>query len=292
MPTFETPQPISVSFEVGVGDIRIAASDRPDTTVEVRPSDPSKRADVIAAEQTKVDYAGGRLVVKAPRGWRQFRPWGGHDSIDVLIELPVDSHVEGQAGVAGLSCSGRLGECRYKTGVGDVHVEQAGPVHVRIGAGDVAVDRAFAKTDIATGSGTVRLGTVDGRAVVKNSNGGTWVGGVTGSLRVHAANGRIEVDQSHASVTAKTANGDIRIGGVRGGAVVAETAFGEIEIGIRDGIAAWLDLNTKFGNVQNDLDAADRPGARDEAVEVRAHTSYGDITVGRSKDSIASKEDS
>ena len=28
MPTFDTPEPISVSLELGVGDVRIAASDR------------------------------------------------------------------------------------------------------------------------------------------------------------------------------------------------------------------------------------------------------------------------
>ena len=44
MPTFETPEPISVSLELGVGDVRIAASERTDTVVEVRPSDPPKNA--------------------------------------------------------------------------------------------------------------------------------------------------------------------------------------------------------------------------------------------------------
>jgi hypothetical protein len=54
MPTFDTPQPISVTVELGVGDLRIVASDRTDTMVEVRPSDPAKKADVTAAEQTRV----------------------------------------------------------------------------------------------------------------------------------------------------------------------------------------------------------------------------------------------
>jgi hypothetical protein len=46
--------------------------------------------------------------------------------------------------------------------------------------------------------------------------------------------------------------------------------------------AAWLDLTTRFGNVHNDLDAAERPEPGEDAVEVRARTSYGDITVHRS----------
>ena len=59
MPTFDTPEPISVSLELGVGEVRIAASDRDDTVVEVRPSDPTNSDDVSAAERTRVEYAEG-----------------------------------------------------------------------------------------------------------------------------------------------------------------------------------------------------------------------------------------
>ena len=74
MPTFETPNPITVDVELGVGDIRIDASERTDTVVEVLPSDPDKPGDVTAAEQTRVDLAGDRLVIRGPRGWRQWTP--------------------------------------------------------------------------------------------------------------------------------------------------------------------------------------------------------------------------
>ena len=40
MHRFDTPDPISVTVELAVGDIRIEASDRADTVVEVRPRDP------------------------------------------------------------------------------------------------------------------------------------------------------------------------------------------------------------------------------------------------------------
>ena len=41
MPTFDTPGPISAVIDLVVGDARITASDRDDTTVEIRPSDAS-----------------------------------------------------------------------------------------------------------------------------------------------------------------------------------------------------------------------------------------------------------
>jgi len=55
MPVFDTPEPISVTVELGVGDLRVVAGDRADTVVEVRPSDPAKKGDVTAAEQTRVE---------------------------------------------------------------------------------------------------------------------------------------------------------------------------------------------------------------------------------------------
>jgi DUF4097 and DUF4098 domain-containing protein YvlB len=282
MRTFETREPISVTVQLGVGDIRIVAGDRTDTVVEVRPSDPAKKSDVTAAEQTRVEYSGGKLLIKTPKGWRQYTPWGGGESIDVQVDLPAGSHVRGEAAAATLRCTGRLGECRYETSAGDVHVDQAGPVQLRTVAGDIAVDRALDHGDVTTRSGAVWIGTIDGTAVIKNSNGDTKIGEVTGDLRVSTANGRIVVDQSHATVAAKTANGDVRLGEVARGPILAETAFGNVDIGIVDGVAAWLDLNTSYGNVQNDLDAVERPEPGEDAVEVRARTSYGDITVTRS----------
>jgi len=282
MPTFDTPEPISVTVELDVGDLRIVASDRTDTMVEVRPTDAAKKADVAAAEQTRVEYAGGRLLIKAPRGWRQYTFRGGGESIDVQVELPAGSNLQGETGVAALRCSGRLGECRYKTGVGDIRLDQAGAVQLRTGVGDITVEGADGDAELTTGSGSLQIDRVGGAAVVKNSNGDTWIGEVAGDLRVNAGNGRISVDQARETVAAKSANGDVRLGEVGHGSVLAQTGFGKVEIGIRDGVAAWLDLNTRFGNVNNDLDAAGRPGQDEDAVEVRARTAFGDITVHRS----------
>jgi DUF4097 and DUF4098 domain-containing protein YvlB len=290
MPTFDTPEPISVTVEFGVGDLQIVASDRTDTTVEVRPSDPAKNADVTAAEQTRVEYASGRLLIKAPKNWRQFTWRGGGESVDVQVELPAGSQLRGETGVAALRSRGRLGECRYKTGIGDIQLDQAGAVQLRTGVGDITVEQAGGDAELTTGSGSLRIDGIDGTAMVKNSNGDTWIGRVTGDLRVNAANGRISVDQASATVAAKSANGDVRLGEVAHGAVLAQTAFGKVEIGIRDGAAAWLDLNTRYGTVRNDLDAAERPGPGEDAVEVRARTSFGDITIRRSSANDSGKD--
>jgi len=263
MQTFETPKPIDVTAELGVGSLQLAAADRSDTLVDVRPSDPSKRSDVVAAEQTIVEYANGRLLVRAPKGWRQWSPLGpwGHESIDVHIELPSGSSLSGHVGVGAVRSSGRLGDCRFRTGAGDINLDEADAVELRTGAGDAIAERVHGTAQVTTGSGAVRISSADERAVVRNGNGDTWIGEVTGEARVNAANGRISIERAHAGVVAKTANGDVRLGLVKHGAVVAQTSFGAVEVGVQDRVAAWLDLDTKFGTLLNELDEAARPDA-------------------------------
>jgi DUF4097 and DUF4098 domain-containing protein YvlB len=278
MPVFATPEPISVTIELSAGDARIIASNRADTVVEVRPRDGSKGSDIRAAEQTRVEYSSGRLLVKTTQ--RTFIGRGG--SVEVTVELPAGSAVQGDSGMGDLSSEGHLGECRFKTGMGSIRLGHTGALHLKTGMGNIAVDRVAGDVEVSTGSGQVRIGQIEGVAVIKNSNGDCVVGEVTGDLRVKSANGRISIDRAHASVVAKTANGKVRIGEVIRGAIVLETAAGELEVGIREGTAAWLDASSSYGRVINSLDEADSPGQSEATVEVRARTSYGNITIHRS----------
>jgi DUF4097 and DUF4098 domain-containing protein YvlB len=107
------------------------------------------------------------------------------------------------------------------------------------------------------------------------------VGDVTGDLRVKAANGDIAIGRARGSVAAKTANGDVRIRDASHGVIVMETAAGELEVDIHEGVAAWLDVNTSFGTVRNALGTSDGPASSEGTVEVRARTSFGDIVIGR-----------
>jgi hypothetical protein len=97
--TFSTPSPIAVALDLYVADVRLAASDRTDTVVEVRPSDEADESDVKTAQQGRVDYAGGMLRVTGPKpGTFDFSR--KTRSVEVSIELPSDSQVslETQAG--------------------------------------------------------------------------------------------------------------------------------------------------------------------------------------------------
>jgi DUF4097 and DUF4098 domain-containing protein YvlB len=280
MPTFETPQPILATIDIVMGDVRVSAGEHRATVVDVQPSDPSDKEDRKAAELTRVEYANEQLLVKAPklRSW-SLRSGGG--SIDVTIELPAGSDVHCDARLAGIQCDGRLGDCRIKTGLGHIRVDRTDTATLKSGTGDVSLGHATGRVEVTTGSGEVRLGELDGSAVVESASGDTWVGVADGDLRLKSASGRIFVDHARATVVVKSAHGDIRLGEVVRGAAVLETRAGDIEIGIGEGTAAWLDVRTLMGTVHNALDAAEAPEPSAQTAEVRARTSFGDVVVAR-----------
>jgi DUF4097 and DUF4098 domain-containing protein YvlB len=280
MPVFDTQQPVPVTIDVLAGDIRITASDRADTVVEVRPSDLGHDPDIRAAEQTRVEMTSGGLLIKGPRQRSQslFNKAG---SVDVTVDLPAGSQVRAEATVGAVRAIGVLGECRVKTSAGDIEIDESGPADLRCSAGSIIADRVAGHAEISSGSGRIRVTEIDGTATIKNANGDIWVGHVTGDLRMHTANGDLTVDRADSGVTASTATGAVRAGDIRRGTTSLKTGFGEIEIGIREGTAAQLDVSTGFGRVHNDLTAADSPGDAADTAEVRARTSFGEIYIRR-----------
>ena len=199
----------------------------------------------------------------------------------MTIELPAGSHVHGTAGLADFHCDGPLGECQIKTSLGDIRLDRTQGLSIKSATGDISVDHVVGHAE-RQGRVRRRAGArARSTAVIKNSNGDTWVGVAGGDLRVNAANGNIAVDLAQATVGAKSANGDVRLGEVVRGSVVLETHLGDLEVGIREGTAAWLDVRSTAGKVHNELEAADAPEPSAETVEVRARTTVGDVVIRR-----------
>ena len=280
MPTFDTPGPITATIDVVVGAVRISAGDPGAAVVDVRPSDTSNEEDVKAAQQTRAEYANEQLLVRSPK-LRSWLPRSRGASVDVTIQLPAGSEVRGAGQMTDFDCDGSLGDCRIKTGMGQISIDQAEALILKSGIGDISVDRATGHAEVTTGSGDVRARELDASAVIKNSNGDTWVGVAGGDLRIKAANGSIAVDLARATVGAKSANGDVRIGEVVRDSVVLETHLGDVEVGIRDGTAAWLDVRAAAGKVLNTLESAEAPGSSAKTVQVRARTTAGNVVIRR-----------
>ncbi|MFD9000135.1 DUF4097 domain-containing protein [Streptomyces sp. NPDC059582] len=279
MPSFDTPEPISATAHVDAGSIQFTAGDRLDTVVEVRPRDPERDKDVRAAEQTEVTYAGGVLTVRT----KQRHLVGPGGAVDVTVDLPTGSRVDMTGSWVQVLGEGRLGEVRVKTSSGDVRLDTTGPLSLTAAHGSITVDRVVGTAEITTSSGSLRVGTVDGAAVLKNSHGATTVGAATGEVRVSGANGDIDIARAESSVAATTAHGALRVGEVARGTVQLETSYGAIEVGVREGTAAWLDVSSERGQVRNTLADTAPPERTEDTVEVRARTRWGNIDVRRAK---------
>ncbi|MFC7309550.1 DUF4097 domain-containing protein [Streptomyces monticola] len=295
MPTYDTPQPITAVIDVEAGTVRISAGKRTDTVVEVLPRDGASDNDVRSARQTQVSCADGTLRVKGPRTRSPFNKGG---LIEVSVELPAGSEVRAATGLGNVLCEGPLGACTLKTGLGDIQLGEATTVDLKTSTGEIRLAHATGDAEIG-GMGLVEIDTVDGSATVKNGNGETRIGAVGGALELKSSNGAASVGSVHGEVRAKSANGPIeigvaqagveassamggiKVGEVARGKVTLRTSIGNVEVGIREGTAAWLDVHTKFGSVRNTLGGADGPGGATDTVEVRANTSGGDIVIHR-----------
>ncbi|GAA2587861.1 DUF4097 family beta strand repeat-containing protein [Winogradskya consettensis] len=283
MPSFDTPQPIRATLEMSVGDVRLAASDRPDTVVDVRPSNPASERDVQAAEQTRVEFSDGHLLIRTPkaRGIGMLGVLGKPGSVDIDIALPTGSGMHLTSALGAVHSTGELGTTYIKTAAGDVRLERTGTLDLTTAAGEVVVDRANGDVRITTASGTVDVIEIRGNAVVKNSNGATRISRVAGNLRVANANGDIVVGSAAADVNASTASGSIRVDEVSHGSVSVKTAAGSLRVGVARGTAVYLDLNTTFGKVSSELAESGAPEPGEGRVELKARTSFGSIEVFR-----------
>ncbi|MFI1394982.1 DUF4097 family beta strand repeat-containing protein [Streptomyces sp. NPDC020681] len=279
MPTFDTPEPISATAHVEAGSIQFTAGDRLDTIVEVRPRDAKKDLDVRAAEQTEVTYANGALTIRTPKS----SLFGRSGVVDVTVELPTGSRIDMTGAWTQVLGEGRLGEVRVKTSSGDARFDTTGPLRLTASHGSITVDRVEGMAEITTSSGSMRVGFLDGPAVLKNSHGTTTVDAAIGDLRVSGANGDIEIRRAEASVAATTAHGTLRVYDVARGTVQLETNHGAIEVGVREGTAAWLDVSSGRGQVRNTLTTSETPEKTEDTVEVRARTRWGNIDVRRAK---------
>lgn len=287
MTTFQTPEPIDVTIDVAVGNARFIASDRTDTVVDVRPTNPANKSDVKAADETRVEFADGKLEVHAPKGWKHYTSFRGNsNSITVTIELPTGSTLHGDSAMGNFVGEGQLGEVRLKTAMGNIELDRTAALVARSSFGDITVADVDGPAEVHTSSGDLNVRKVAGKAQVKNSNGTTKLGEIGGDLHVRSSNGDITIDSADASVDAKTANGRILAANVARGSVTLATAAGDLEIGIREGTAAWLDVSSSFGNVNNSMSATDAPPPTGDTVEVRGRTAFGDVTIRRSAASV------
>jgi DUF4097 and DUF4098 domain-containing protein YvlB len=262
MPTFDTPGPVRARIEIVSGTVQVRADDRHDTTVTVRPRNAASAADVAAAEQTRVSFSDDELVVRSTSRPRLLF-FGPGPEIEVDVVLPAGSAVDVRTTAGDITCTGRLGAADLECKHGAVRLDQAGSLRARSTSGNLSAGTVEGPTEMTTSYGEVRLGETAGPA------------------RLETGYGNVTVDRALGSLTGTTKYGQVRVGSAVRGSLVLETAYGEVEAGVREGTAAWLDVSAGTGRVLNQLAESEGPGGAEETVEIHARTSYGDITIRR-----------
>ncbi len=262
MPTFDTPGPIAARIEVVSGSVRVRADDRHDTVVTVRPRNGNSSADVAAAEQTLVTFSAGELLVRSTSRPRLLF-FGSGPEIEVDVVLPAGSSLDARTTAGEITCAGRLGAVHLDSRYGDLRLERAGSLRAR------------------TSSGDITAAAVDGETEANTSYGDVRVREAAGPARLETGYGDIRIDRALSSVRGTTKYGQVLVGEAARGSLFLETAYGEVEAGVREGTAAWLDVHAGAGRIRNTLTETEGPEGAGETVEIHARTSYGDIHIRR-----------
>jgi hypothetical protein len=252
MPTFATPEPITATLTTGGAQVRIAASERSDTVVQIEPINSANKTDVKVAEKTTVDFANGDLSIKTMKSGDK------NGSVAITIELPVGSKLVLNTAWTDVHVDGVLGDCELNTA-----------------SGQIQLDHIAGTATIENGAADVRIGEVEGIVRYEGSNGRIRIGHALSDVELNGAGGSFDVDHAEGNVIAKAGNCPIRIGRITRGQADLANASGGIDVGVSAGTAAEVDAKSTKGAVRNSLPPQDSA----TKVKIHARTRLDDIVI-------------
>jgi Putative adhesin len=302
--TFPTPGPLEISVKVPAGLVDIETDDVSETTVELSPMHDDESAHA-AVEASRIELrertlggqalsivvpevgAGGGFGLgfsrRAEESGRRFR-LNFFRSPDVLVRVrcPHGADLRTECGSSDFRGRGRFGTANLTSGSGDLELREAAEFSANTGSGDVEVGQVARSAKVNSASGDVQIARLDGEGTVNTASGDVVVEVAGGPLQVNSASGDVVVGEAGQSVTVRTASGDVRLSSVGAGEINLKSASGDIEVGVRRGTKVWLDVQSRSGDTNSDLDVGDDPPADGSPVlELRANTMSGDVRIGR-----------
>lgn len=189
--------------------------------------------------------------------------WFRDQSVFVELAAPDDLSMQIATGSADVRVAAPIRQSKITSGSGDLDIEHADGLQCTTGSGDISVQTITGDTSsVSTGSGDISIQETSAALQVKSASGDVVVNRLSDALRANTASGDIQVSATTGSIDARTASGSVRIG-------VAES------------LPAWLDLNSRSGDVDIDLDNTETPGPGDPYVAIKAVTASGDIAITR-----------
>lgn len=258
--TFDTPGPVQLAIQLGAGDIEVRATDT--TTTSVRISGyPKEQPPRVTCDPTP--EGGHRVAIdhRAKRGWG----FAFGKGLSVVVEVPTGARLDGSSGAADVEATGT-----YEA------------INVRTGSGDIRFDDVTGDVQIACASGDVEGRSVGGHLSVKGASGDIEIGTVGEGLTMRSASGDVQIGRLDGTTVITVGSGDIELRDVGAGRLEIHAVAGDVEIGVRPGLAVWLDVSSTSGDVRSSLEAAGRDDPREETqLELAVHTVSGDIDVRR-----------
>jgi hypothetical protein len=277
MPAYESLGPIDAAINVSTGHVEVVASDRPDTIVEVSPTNPGRSGDVSLAREATVSFDNNRLHVRVPR---RLKLLGQSDSVDVRVELPTGSRAEIGVAYGSLRVRGELGATRIVAKYGNVSADRVGDLTLESPYGEVDIAEVGGGLDVTAGHGHVRIGQVAGVARLRGSHGTLALGTTEGEVDV-ATSGPLTITRALGDVTARSAHGAIRVLEAQAGILRLENGYAEVEVGVPAGVAAWVDAASAHGVVRNELTPDPEAADTDRTIELHLRANWADVLIRR-----------
>jgi hypothetical protein len=238
---------------LGGGEVQLRSSDR-DGLVNGRMSS----SDPGYLERATVAQSGDQLYIEFPSMSGQDGP-----HVDIDLEVPEGIAFEVNTGSADVHADVPLGPTKINTGSGDINLAEVSDARANTGSGDISIEHI-------TG----------GAAQLNSGSGDISVDETAAAIQARTASGDLIIHRLAGALRANTASGDISVPSTTG-SLEARTASGSIEVGVADGMPAWLELSSVSGEVNIDLDASQQPEDGEPFVTVNATTASGDVNVYR-----------
>jgi DUF4097 and DUF4098 domain-containing protein YvlB len=254
-------------IDIGSGLVEIVPADGTETMVSLD-VDSGSEDDVLVAVRD------GELIVEGPRNVRR------GPEIQVRIATPATMEARIKTGSGDISSRAPLSAARLSTGSGDVRLDRVeGDLAVNTGSGDVRVEYVAGSVRGSTGSGEINIGEAGDAVGLSTGSGDVRVGDVAGPASVKVGSGDITIERIRDHSVATSGSGDVTVEIADAPSIQAETARGDVQIGVPEGVPTYLDLKTVTGRIRCDLEPSDKPAEGDRTLMLRARTVSGDITV-------------
>ncbi len=277
MPAYESLAPIDADIDVSAGHVEVVASDRADTTVEVTPTSPGRSGDVSLAREATVAFENNRLRVRVPPRLRLLGPSG---SVDVRIELPTGSRAEIESAYGSVRLRGEFGATRIIAKYGNVSADRLGDLVLVSPHGEVDIAEVDGRLDVTAAHGHVRIGRNAGAARLRGSHGTLTLGTTEAEVDV-ATSGPLTIERALGDVTARSAYGAIRVLEAEGGILRLENGYAEVEVGVPDGVVAWVDASSAHAAVRNELTPGPEAAGTDRTIELHLRANWADVLIRR-----------